>query len=897
MRADGRRMRADGRRMRADGRRMKDWCVLLLLSGVSPAATPSLPLYFEENRGQSAAEVRFLASGSPGIFFTQKETVLAFTAGDVLRIQPDGAAASAPEPLELLPGKSNYLNREPAITGIRQYGRIRYRSVYPGIDLLYYGRGNELEYDFAISPGARPERIRLTLQGASELRIDAEGNLVARLRKVSFIQRKPAAWQSGDGGVPHRVEVGYFLTGKKQVAFAIGTYDRSRPLIIDPLVDYATYLGASGPPFEGDVVSGIAADAAGNAYVTGNAQSGKFPFTSGGVASPTSGLTGFVAKLSADGANLVYSTYLNLPPAQAIAVDSQGSAYVTGSPTGNGANYVVKLTPDGSAFAYSHTFANNLGGSSLSHLVLDSAQNVYVSGTTSDTRFPTTSGSYQSTFPGQIGLFGALSAYGMVMKLNAAGNVAYSTYLRDPVPFNGNTMQFFGVDGNQDAMIMTLVPSSSPGQGPQSTLLKLNPSGSGALSTLTFPNASTPINVLNFGTDPAGNLYVIGGGSLSSNSAGPLIAELDSNGVVVKGHYLEVASGSVLVDNSGNAYVVGNEPDGGVPFITRVDSSFTTDATFFPSIAPPPSSTSLPDTLQFVALDPAGNLYLTLSNPVFGQTPHFPATPGAYQTEAGAFAVVKLDAAALAAGVLPTVTPGGVTNAASGQSLLIAPGEILAVYGVNLGPAQLISASFDANGRLPTSLAGTQLVVGGVPVPLLYSSANQIAGIAPLSLAASLASPGPPPLVSIQVGYQGIGSVTITNSLLAIPVAPGLFTSDASGHGQGAILNQDGSINSVAHPAAPGSVVSLFCSGCGITAPLGTDGTLATSIASLVNPIGVTIGGQIANVSYAGSAPGLVNGAVQINVTVPTGISGDAVPIGLSAPGAPPSVPVTMAVH
>jgi uncharacterized protein (TIGR03437 family) len=876
---------------------MRNWCVLLFLPAASSAAMPSLPLYFEENCGQSAAEVRFLAPGSPEIFFTRKEAVVAFPSGDVLRIQPDGAP-SAPEPIELLPGKSNYLNREPTIADVRQYGRIRYRSVYPGIDLLYYGHGNELEYDFAVRPGARPERIRLTLRGANELRIDTEGDLVARLRNVSFIQKKPEAWQSGDDGVPHRVEVSFLLTGKKQVAFAIGSYDRSRPLIIDPLVDYATYLGTPGPPFQSDVVSGIAADAGGNAYITGNAQSGKFPSTSGATLVTTSGNTGFVAKLSADGANLLYATYLNLPPGQAIEVDSQGSAYVTGSPVGNtNINYIVKLTPDGSAFAYSHTFANNLGASSLFHLLLDSAQNVYVSGTTSDTRFPTTSGSYQSNFPGQIGLFGALSSYGFVMKLNSVGNVVYSTYLRDPVPFNGNTEQFLAVDGNQDAMILTLVPSSSAGQGPQATLLKLNPSGSGALSTLIFPNASTPINVLNFGTDPAGNLYVIGGGSLSSNSAGPLIAELDSNGAVVKGRYLEVTSGSVYVDSYGNAYVVGNEPGGGTPFITRIDSSFSNNTTFFPSIATPSSSTSLPDTLQFVALDPAGNLYLTLSNPYLGQSPHFPATPGAYQTGAGAFAVVKLDAAALAAGALPTVTPGSATNAASGQSGLIAPGEILAVYGANMGPAQLMSASFDANGRLPTSLAGTQLLVAGVPVPLLYASATQIAGIAPFSLAASLASPGPPPLVSIQVGYQGIGSLTITNSLLAIPVAPGLFTSDASGRGQGAILNQDGSINSVSHPAPPGSIVSLFCSGCGATTPLGIDGMLATSLASLANPIAVTIGGQIANITYAGSAPGLVNGAVQINVTVPMGISGDALPIGIFAPGAPPTPLITIAVH
>jgi uncharacterized protein (TIGR03437 family) len=155
--------------------------------------------------------------------------------------------------------------------------------------------------------------------------------------------------------------------------------------------------------------------------------------------------------------------------------------------------------------------------------------------------------------------------------------------------------------------------------------------------------------------------------------------------------------------------------------------------------------------------------------------------------------------------------------------------------------------------------------------------------------------PGAAPFISVEVGYQGIGSPAI--SLIVSPAVPGLFTSDASGHGQGAIVNQDGSINSVLHPAPPGSVVSLFCSGCGATTPLGTDGMLATSLASLANPIAVTIGGQIANITYAGSAPGLVNGAVQINVTVPMGISGDALPIGIFAPGAPPTPLITMAVH
>ena len=140
---------------------------LYLLPAIGLTAPTSLPLSFEENRGQSAAEVRFFARGSPSVFFTQNEAVIAFSSRDVLRIQPESAIAPGPEALDMLAGSSNYLNREPSIIGVRQYARIRYRSVYPGIDLVYHGSRNELEYDFDVAPGARPERIRLRFQGAN----------------------------------------------------------------------------------------------------------------------------------------------------------------------------------------------------------------------------------------------------------------------------------------------------------------------------------------------------------------------------------------------------------------------------------------------------------------------------------------------------------------------------------------------------------------------------------------------------------------------------------------------------------------------------------------------------------------------------------------------------------
>jgi uncharacterized protein (TIGR03437 family) len=165
--------------------------------------------------------------------------------------------------------------------------------------------------------------------------------------------------------------------------------------------------------------------------------------------------------------------------------------------------------------------------------------------------------------------------------------------------------------------------------------------------------------------------------------------------------------------------------------------------------------------------------------------------------------------------------------------------------------------------------------------------ASQIGAITPSSLVGA---------TTLQVAYQGV----ILSSVPQIVVAaiPGLFTADESGHGQGAIVNQDGTINSSSHPAAPGSVVSLYCSGCGVTTPAGADGGIANSLALLADPATVTIGGQPANVLYAGSAPGLVNGAVQINAMLPAGVTGDAVPITIALSGVQfMSSPVTIVVH
>jgi uncharacterized protein (TIGR03437 family) len=418
------------------------------------------------------------------------------------------------------------------------------------------------------------------------------------------------------------------------------------------------------------------------------------------------------------------------------------------------------------------------------------------------------------------------------------------------------------VDVNEDALILTF-----PFQLMQSTLLKLDSSGSVALSTTTFPNAETPITAWSMGTDRAGNVFITGFGPASPGlrSYG-LLAELDANGTVVKQRSIPYP-GEVFVDDSGNALVAGVSGTACAPgcmaYVTRVNSSFSSDTTYFLG-SESDAAGGNPLTMGAAALDAAGNVYVTLSNSM-GRLSQIPATPGAYQTSGGTFAVAKMDAAGLASNAPPVFTGSG------GRE--IAPGEILALYGFNLGPAQLVTAGPDSKGNFPTTLAGTRLLIGGQAVPLLYSSTGQIGGVAPMALTGDANG-----LTTLQVEYQGVGSAVVSTHVVTTSLeilAP--------------VVNQNGSINSPANPAGPGSVVSLYGSGFGVTLPPGPDGAIATSIAWLATPVAITVGNKIATVPYAGAAPGLLNGVTQINVVIPAGISGEAVIIEIyNGPGPPP---------
>src|SRR5437773_8090007 len=258
-----------------------------------------LPLHFEANQGQTRQDVRFLARGAGySLYLTAGEAVLVLTkpnpdAKRDLRSTPErrgtqprgtpvvvrmSVVGAAPKPLvsglDELPGKANYLIGNPAKwrTNVPTYAKVHYRAVYPGIDLVYYGNQRQLEYDFVVSPGADPERIVLGFQGAERLEINAEGELVLHAAGGVIRQRVPVIYQEIDG-VRTKIEGRYVLKDAHRVGFQVAAYDPSRPLVIDPTLVYAaTYLGGN----DADFGSGIAVDAAGAAYVTGQTFSTDF---------------------------------------------------------------------------------------------------------------------------------------------------------------------------------------------------------------------------------------------------------------------------------------------------------------------------------------------------------------------------------------------------------------------------------------------------------------------------------------------------------------------------------------------------------------------------------------------------------------------------------------------
>jgi uncharacterized protein (TIGR03437 family) len=234
-----------------------------------------------------------------------------------------------------------------------------------------------------------------------------------------------------------------------------------------------------------------------------------------------------------------------------------------------------------------------------------------------------------------------------------------------------------------------------------------------------------------------------------------------------------------------------------------------------------------------------------------------------------------------------TMSAAGITSAASNLVSAVVPGELITIYGAGFGPAQLTTLALGPDGKVATSLAGTQVLFDGVPAPMIYAANGQVSAVAPFGIAAQ-------PMTVVQVKS---GSVTSAPALLPVaPASPAIFTADSSGSGTAAILNQDGSRNSAQNPAPKGSVVVFYATGGGLMQPAQIDGGVTSALSKTALAASVTIGGVDAAVGYLGGAPGLVVGVLQANVTVPANAPSGSVPLVVTIGGVSSPATVTIFV-
>jgi hypothetical protein len=397
-----------------------------------------VPIAFEPNRGQADEKVRFVAQGRGyRVFLTEEETVIALRRGDRTHlVQMRFEDAKAPAALageDKLVSISNYFIGAPSrhITDVPNYAAVRRRALYDGVDIVFYGNQQSLEYDLVLAPGADPAAIRLAFAGPQEVAIDASGDLHLKLHGTELLLRKPDAYQQ-IGGTRHAVEARYVARGDR-FGFEIGAHDKSKPLVIDPVLSYGNHQGG------GSFSNAIAVDAAGNAFAAGQVvqTSVSFPIVSAFDGSIGHGDSdAFVQKFNAAGSALIYSTYLGGPKsvdgAVGIAIDSAGNAYVTGFTNGTdfptstssyqkaatgGGSWIAKLGPAGNSLVYSTYLLN----ASTTGIAVDSAGNAYVTGTANPS-FLATSGAFQTVSHSS-------STNAFVFKLNTAGSApVYSTF-------------------------------------------------------------------------------------------------------------------------------------------------------------------------------------------------------------------------------------------------------------------------------------------------------------------------------------------------------------------------------------------------------------------------------------------------------------------------------------
>ncbi|MDE3167492.1 MAG: SBBP repeat-containing protein, partial [Acidobacteriota bacterium] len=499
-----------------------------------------LPLRFEENRGQAPGEARFLARSPEGVF-VMTGTGPEWTAGGKrvgLRLR-GSAVPKAIQGERRMAAPTSYFvgSRKDWRAGVANYGQVRYRGVYPGIDAVYYGNQSQLEYDFVVAPGADARAIRMQFDGADRVRVTPGGDLSVEAGGAPMVQKKPRAYQDGREVAAH-----YRVNARGEVAIDLGRYDHRRELVIDPILVYCTYFGTSGY----DQVTSVKMGPKGMLYVTGSTNTSELPYIDGAYNNNNTGMTDiFLTVLDTNNPSYtpVYFSYFggsNVDIPLAMAVDERGVAYLTGSTrstdfplaginvnsTGAASTldaFVIKFDPSQwgtSALLYSTYLGGATGDNVGNAIAIDKSHNIYVVGTTKSTDFPVTSSAYAAV------LYGPQDAFISQINPDSATPLVYSTYMGGELADDGravavgsNGLVYFAC-----STISTLFPMEGPGYrqtlqgGIDVAMGVIDPtqSGEASMKYSTYLGGSSLEEVRAMTLDAKGNV-VLTGYTLSSD--------------------------------------------------------------------------------------------------------------------------------------------------------------------------------------------------------------------------------------------------------------------------------------------------------------------------------------------------------------------------------------------
>jgi hypothetical protein len=589
-------------------------------AGVSPAATSGasnlartnqdskwieaygkLPLSFEENVGQTVEAVRYVSHGAGyELFLTPQEAVVALRTPisydlsprhrfktmralreasrartiTAVRMRFEGANPAAQiSATNRLVKKTNYfIGSDPKKwhANVPSYGRVKYADIYPGVDLVFYGNQRRLEYDFVVAPGADPKAIRLALEGVRKLRISTRGDVVLSVAGGEVVLQKPVVYQMVRGE-RHEIAGSYALAKNHQVTFSVPSYDRSEPLILDPVLNYSTYLGGSSDEGGGGSQSfGIAVDSTGNAFVAGTTFSNDFPTTKTGI--------------------------IGFDPGPPLSGGAAGAVFVT------------EMNPTGTAEVYSTYLAGSTGEFGVA-LALDPTGKIYVTGLTFSSDFPTTDG----TLPGTIAGFkqspnptnlnlGTSFISKIDPSISGTNSLVYSSYIggtggTPALPDFGNAI---AVDGSGNAYV-TGITLSPPNAGP-------------VFAKTDFPvmNAfqATPSDVID------GNAFLTRIDTTKSGNASLIYSTyLGGTGANALNLGFADAGFGVAVDSSSNAYIVGAT--------SSTDFPTTNTNAFQPNTTPPAAVANGTVFVSRIDTTKSGNASLVYSTYLGGEASDF----------------------------------------------------------------------------------------------------------------------------------------------------------------------------------------------------------------------------------------------------------------------------------